>query len=225
MRTSQSFYHSAWKMALAATFTVGAVVSMGHCLIAQSGSNQNGQPASSSFQGFAASPEMQTQADPWKFEGRLHLQKGTSTGYIVLQIDLQPGHYIYSVNPEGSPAPTSVSLVQNPAVKTEGTFSPNVQPLVNENDPVFHRRIEKHKERVQFFIPCEMDPTADFQTTGMPVIEFNGQVCSENGVCVPLRKQQIAVQFAGYFERENQSAGNTAAAQPSHPQNQTQIPR
>ena len=225
MRTSHSLYYCAWKLALAATLTVGAVVSMGHCSIAQSGTSQNGQPASSSFQGFAAPPQAQTQAEPWKFEGRLHLQKGTGTGYIVLQIDLQPGHYIYSVDPKGSPAPTSVSLVQNAAVKTQGSFSPNVQPLVNENDPVFNRRIEKHKERVQFFIPCEVDPNADFQKAGMPVIEFNGQVCSEGGVCVPLRKQQIPVQFAGYFERENQAASNTPAAQASHSQNPAQIPR
>jgi len=159
---------------------------------------------------FQAGQAQQEAQDPWQFEGRLHLQKGTSEGYLVLQMDLDQGHYIYSVNPKGSPAPTKISVVANPVVQTRGTFAPNVQPEVNENDPVFRRRIEKHKGQVQFFVPCQLDPNVDFQTTGMPVIEFNGQVCSADGVCIPINGQKVAVKFAGFFERENQSADKTA---------------
>ena len=166
---------------------------------------------SQSFQSpFQAGLAQQVAQDPWKFEGRLHPQKGTSEGYLVLQMDLDHGHYIYSVNPKGSPAPTKISVVANPAVQTRGAFSPNVQPEVNENDPVFRRRIEKHKGQVRFFVPCQLDANVDFQATGMPVIEFNGQVCSADGVCIPISGQKVAVKFAGFFERENQSADKTA---------------
>ena len=144
--------------------------------------------------------------DPWKFEGRLHLEKGTNGGYLVLQVDLDPEHYIYSVSPTGSPAPTKISVVPNPAIATHGLFSPNVQPAVNENDPVFRRRIEKHKGTVQFFVRCQIDANMDLQPAGMPTIEFNGQVCSEGGVCIPINAEKVSVKFAGYFERKAQSA-------------------
>jgi len=120
------------------------------------------------------------------------------------------GHYIYSVSPKGSPAPTKISVVDNPSVQTRGVFAPNVPPEVNENDPIFHRRIEKHKDQVQFFVPCQIDANVDFQAAGMPVIEFNGQVCSADGVCIPISGQKVTVKFAGFFERENQSADKTA---------------
>ena len=184
----------------------------------QSGSSQASPSGSANKSGLSAQFQSPIQAgqpqqeaqDPWQFEGRLHLQKGTSEGYLVLQMYLDQGHYIYSVNPKGSPAPTKINVVANPVVQTRGTFAPNVQPEVNENDPVFRRRIEKHKGQVQFFVPCQLDPNVDFQTTGMPVIEFNGQVCSADGVCIPINGQKVAVKFAGFFERENQSADKTA---------------
>jgi len=173
------------------------------------GANQNG--FSQAFQSpFNADQTSKEARDPWKFEGRLHLQKGTNEGYLVLQMDLDQGHYIYSVSPKGSPAPTKISVVDNPSVQTRGVFAPNVPPEVNENDPIFHRRIEKHKDQVQFFVPCQIDANVDFQAAGMPVIEFNGQVCSADGVCIPISGQKVTVKFAGFFERENQSADKTA---------------
>lgn len=162
--------------------------------------------------GGSKTPDQQTQK-PWKFEGRLHLQQDSTEGYIVLQIDLAPGHYIYSVSPEGSPAPTKISIVPSASVQTADTFSPDQPPAVIENDPIFERRIEKHTERVQFFVPCRLDPHADYKLTGLPVIEFNGQVCSTDGVCIPIRNHKIAVQFAGYFQQE--SAGETTSASSS----------
>lgn len=153
----------------------------------------------------AAAPQQ-----PWKFEGRLHLQQGSTEGYIVLQIDLAPEHYIYSVSPEGSPAPTKIEIVPSPSVKTSNTFSPDQPPTVTQHDPVFQRRIEKHTGRVQFFVPCHLDPNADYKLTGMPVIEFNGQVCSKDGVCIPIRNKKIKVNFAGYFEQETE--GQTSAS-------------
>jgi len=178
--------------------------------VPESNANQSG--FSQAFKSpFNAGQAQQEARDPWKFEARLHLQKGTSEGYLVLQMDLEKGHYIYSVSPKGSPAPTKVSVVANPSVQTRGVFAPNVPAEVTENDPVFNRRIEKHKGQVQFFIPCQLDGSVDFEAGAMPVIEFNGQVCSSDGVCIPITGHKIPAKFAGFFEREGQSA----AAQPA----------
>ncbi len=181
--------------------------------VQKSDTNQNG--FSQAFKSpFNAGQTQNEEREPWEFEARLHLEKGTSEGYLVLQVDLDKGHYIYSVGPEGSPAPTKISVVANPSVKTRGVFAPNVPAEVTENDPVFNRRIEKHKGQVQFFVPCQLDPSVDFQAVGMPVIEFNGQVCSATGVCIPINGRKITAKFAGFFERENQSAAKTSQPAP-----------
>lgn len=170
-------------------------------------------------------PAAATQQQPWKFEGRLHLQQGSTEGYIVLQVDLAPGHYIYSVSPEGSPAPTKIEIVPSASVKTSNSFSPDQPPSVTENDPVFQRRIEKHTGRVQFFVPCKLDPNADYKLTGMPVVEFNGQVCSKDGVCIPIRNEKIKVNFAGYFEQEtNGQTSATTEPQSAAQANAAEIP-
>ena len=193
--------------AIVLAFVVSAM--FGSTLLAQSdNANRSQQTINRPVFGkpAAAAPQQ-----PWNFEGRLHLRQGSTEGYIVLQIDLAPEHYIYSVSPEGSPAPTKIEIVPSPSVKTSNTFSPDQPPAVVENDPVFQRRIEKHTGRVQFFVPCRLDPNADYKLTGMPVIEFNGQVCSKEGVCIPIRKKQIKVNFAGYFEQgtEDQTSAVT----------------
>ncbi len=187
------------KLASAMVLALVVSVSFGSTLFAQSENAYRSQPTTQPLFGkpAAAAPQQ-----PWKFEGRLHLRQGSTEGYIVLQIDLAPEHYIYSVSPDGSPAPTKIEIVPSANVKTPNTFSPDQPPAVVEKDPVFQRRIEKHTGRVQFFVPCQLDPNADYKLTGMPVIEFNGQVCSKDGVCIPIRKKKIKVNFAGYFEQE-----------------------
>lgn len=181
----------------------------GSALMAQPATSESSQrlPSRPKF----GKPVAAAVQQPWKFEGRLHLQQGSTEGYIVLQVDLAPEHYIYSVSPEGSPAPTKIEIVPSASVKTSNTFSPDQPPLVTENDPVFQRRIEKHTGRVQFFVPCRLDPNADYKLTGMPVIEFNGQVCSKDGVCIPVRKKRIQVNFAGYFEQETEDQTSSAS--------------
>ena len=175
--------------------------------LAQSGSAAPAETAAQADQKFAipkfGKPTAPAIEQPWKFEGRLHLQEGSTEGYIVLQIDLAPGHYIYSVSPEGSPAPTKIEVVPSASVQVAQSFSPDQPPAVTENDPVFQRRIEKHTNRVQFFVPCRLDPNADYKLTGLPVIEFNGQVCSKDGVCLPIRNKRIQVEFAGYFQQDS----------------------
>ena len=183
--------------------------------LAQSGTAGQAETVTQSEQKFTrpsfGTPAAPVAEQPWQFEGRLHLQQGSTEGYIVLQIDLAPGHYIYSVSPEGSPAPTKIEVVPSPSVKVAQKFSPDQPPTVIENDPVFQRRIEKHTNRVQFFVPCQLDPNADYKLTGLPLIEFNGQVCSKDGVCLPIRNKKIEVNFAGYFQQD--SAGETSNTQ------------
>ena len=187
-----------WSIAF--TVMLGAIVVAGPLMAQSDNSGQAKQQFT--IPKFGNQTQAPVEQKPWTFEGRLHLQQDSTEGYLVLQMDIAEGHYIYSVSPEGSPAPTEISVVPSPSVQTGESFNPDQPPIVIENDEIFHRRLEKHTGRVQFFVPCRLDPHADYKLTGLPVIEFNGQVCSKDGVCIPIRNQRIPVEFAGYFEQQ-----------------------
>jgi len=153
-------------------------------------------------------------ADPWRMTARVHLEKGSTNGYLVLQVDLAAGHYIYAVTPKGSPAPTKIQVTKTAEYRLLGQFGPDQQPIVIEKDPLFEQRVEKHKGTVQFFAPIEVHPDLDLAKFN-PEIKFIGQVCSEEGFCVPLRDKKVVASFAGFFER-------TAEGSQSQPQGNPQ---
>ncbi|QEG20935.1 protein-disulfide reductase DsbD domain-containing protein [Mariniblastus fucicola] len=135
---------------------------------------------------------------PWKMTSRIHLEKGTNKGYLVVQIDLDEGYYVYSLNPEGSPAPTRLAVLPSNDLKVQSKFVSDKPPHVIEKDPVFNQRIEKHKGQVQFFASIVVRPGVDLQKLAQEV-QFSGQVCSDNA-CQPIRKQTATASFSGFFE-------------------------
>lgn len=135
---------------------------------------------------------------PWTMTGRIHLQKGTNKGYLVLQLDLQKGYYSYSVNPKASPAPTTITMAPSADIRMLSKFESDKPPEVIEKDPVFQQRIEKHKGKVQFFASIEVRPGVDVQKLAAE-LEFKGQICSQES-CQPIRGKKVAAKFAGHFE-------------------------
>ena len=151
--------------------------------------------------GAPTKPEKQ---NPWQFTGRVHLEQGSTKGYIVLQLDLAENHYIYSITPGQSPSPSKILIAESPDFRLLENFSSDRPPMVIEKDPVFEMRIEKHKGTVQFFAPIEVRPGLDLATF-QPQITYVGQVCSDEGFCVPLRDEKVAAKFAGFFDRTAQA--------------------
>jgi DsbC/DsbD-like thiol-disulfide interchange protein len=153
--------------------------------------------------------EIEKPKDPWQMTGRIHIEQGTSQGYLVLQVDLADNHYIYSVAPKQSPAPTQLKVAPSSSFRMLANFSPDTAPIVIEKDPVFEQRIEKHKGTVQFFAPIKLEDGVNLATINAEVV-FIGQVCSEEGFCIPLRGNKVVAQFAGYFDRAQQGDQNQA---------------
>lgn len=137
---------------------------------------------------------------PYRLTGRFHLQKSTNKGYLVLQCELPKDSYVYSLTQKGQVRPSVIKVTPSDAFLTSGKFIPDRQPIVIENDPVFEQRIEKHTGKVQFFIPLQIQSGFD-QESLQPELIFDGQVCSDKGVCMPIRNKSVKAKFAGYFER------------------------
>ena len=135
---------------------------------------------------------------PWKLTSRIHLEKGTNSGYLVVQLDLDAGYHVYSLNPKGSPSPTKLAVLPSNDLKVEAKFVSKTAPKVIEQDPVFKQRIEKHAGQIQFFAPIIVRPGIDLQKLTQEV-KFSGQICSDSA-CQPIRNQTSTAIFGGYFE-------------------------
>jgi len=126
----------------------------------------------------------QQESGQLELTGSFHLEQDARTGYLVLQADIPEGSYIYSLTQEGS-----------------GSFKPDNEPVVVEQDPVFKNRTEKHKQDVRFFIPLQLAEGADPAELAIQM-RFNGQLCSEaEGTCMPVQDKVINAEFGGYYQR------------------------
>lgn len=144
--------------------------------------------------------QVAAQSKPYKVSSRFHLMEGTTSGYLVVQVELPPGSYMYSLNQTGAINPTKIKVVQSDGFMVDGKFNPDRPAEVIENDPVFNQRVEKHKGKVQFFAPVKFDsPEAAGKV--QPEIILNGQVCSTGGVCLPIRDKRVKAEFGGSFGR------------------------
>ncbi len=142
-------------------------------------------------------------------KGRFHLVKGTNKGFLILHAKIPAGSYIYSVSqPEGGPTATKIKSPSGKSILVKGKFVADAKPLVIENDPIFKMRVEKHIDSVQFFVPIEVNPNQDPKSI-RPLMNFEGQICSDAGVCTPIRNRRIAAEFAGYFKQQAQTDNNS----------------
>ncbi len=160
---------------------------------------------------------------PYKPSVRVHLEKGANKGYLVLQVDLAKGHHLYSLNPKGSPAPTQIVVSPSKDINVLGAFAADKKPLVIEKDPIFQRRIEKHKGVVQFFAPIEVRPGMDLSKLSAEVT-LTGQVCSDTA-CRQVKAEKVAGKFASFFELPKEPASKAAASTAQQPVAPAAMPR
>lgn len=135
---------------------------------------------------------------PWQITSRIHLEKGTNEGYLVVQMDLAQGYHVYSLDPKSSPSPTRLAVLPSNDLRVTSKFVSDQAPKVIEKDPVFGQRVEKHTGQVQFFAPIQVRAGVDLQKL-VQEVQFSGQVCSASA-CQPIRNHTSKAKFAGYFE-------------------------
>ncbi len=138
---------------------------------------------------------------PVKLSARYHIESGSDRGFLIVRVDVPVGNHIYSLNQPEPLIPTRIAVKSTPRFKAEKTFKSDKKPLVIEKDPLFNTRLEKHAGTVQFYVPVKVDSQSDLKRL-QPLVRFSGQMCSDQGYCVPITNLQVKAAFAGYFQRE-----------------------
>ncbi|MFK7768818.1 MAG: hypothetical protein AB8B55_16480 [Mariniblastus sp.] len=138
---------------------------------------------------------------PLVLSSRIHLQKGTNLGYLVVKVDLLKGSHIYSLTQKGNVTASKIKVAANEKFRIGGEFSPD-RPANVSNDPILKQRVEKHLDSVQFFAPIEIAPGTDIAKLKVD-LTFDGLVCSGSN-CMPVMAKKFQGSFAGYFERTAQ---------------------
>jgi thiol:disulfide interchange protein len=155
--------------------------------------------------------QVAAQAKPYKVSSRFHLMEGTTSGYLVVQVELPPESYMYSLNQTGAINPTKIKVVPSDGFIVDGKFNPDRPAEVIENDPVFSQRVEKHKGKIQFFAPVKFS-SVEAVSEAQPEIILNGQVCSAGGVCMPIRDKRVQAEFGGFFGRSVEATNAAGSA-------------
>ncbi|MEL7496037.1 MAG: protein-disulfide reductase DsbD domain-containing protein [Planctomycetota bacterium] len=130
----------------------------------------------------------------YKFSSRVHLKQGTTQGYLVVKVELNPGFHIYSITQKGAVPPTKLKVAESKQYKL-GKFNPDTPAKITK-DPWLKQDVEKHVGQVQFFAPIEFASNVDPGKLQV-ALELSGQVCGEQS-CVQVNEKMKA-SFAGYF--------------------------
>ena len=153
-------------------------------------------------------------AKPYKFTSRVHLQKNSTRGYLIFQVELPKGSHIYSLTQKGELRPSKLTVSDSKQFRMLGQFAPDRPPEVIKNDPLFKQQVEKHKGVVQFFAPIEVASGLALDKLA-PEITFDGQVCTtKDNLCMPIFGEKVKGKFAGYFERTARKPANGKATTP-----------
>ncbi len=135
--------------------------------------------------------------------GRFHLITGTQRGVLILKAEIPEGSHIYALTQKGSPPPSKIVVTESKHFQIKGKFSADRNPKIVEFDPIFKGRLEKHYKLVQFYVPIQLTAGTD-PAEIRPEIVFDGQVCSDLGVCMPIRGLKVKAVFAGYYDEQAQ---------------------
>lgn len=140
------------------------------------------------------SPAGLVEQTPYQIAAKLVAQEGGAIGHVIIQVDLAPASYLYSLTQPGDLA-TKVEISLGGDGKIAGVLRPVTPPKVLENDPFLGGRSEKHYNTVQFILPIEKISQRPFEQWQV-AIRVNGQVCSEQGSCQLIRNEIVKVAFA-----------------------------
>lgn len=141
--------------------------------------------------------------DRIRFAAEYQLEEGTTSGVILVSVNITEDNYIYSLSPQkGGPPPSKISVSKSDHFQLSGSFTPDKAPTVVELDPSQQTRLEKHYGQVIFWVPIEIAPNAQSEQLSID-LKFNGTVCSPTGSCFMIRGKKIPVKFGGYYKQNS----------------------
>ncbi len=146
--------------------------------------------------------------NPIELKAWIVSEPGKRSGYLVVAAKLSTESYLYALTQEGVSA-TKIEVATHDGFEINGAFRPTKPPILVEKDPVFGERQEKHFGEIEFFLPIKIAPGQTPEDLKIDV-RLNGQVCTGDSSCIPIRDRVIQARFGDYLLRtDRQYEANT----------------
>jgi len=148
-----------------------------------------------------------------KFHGEFKLKEGTHDGVLSITAEISPNWHIYSLTqPRGGPMASKLAVKQLDAIELKGKFTADRDPTVHPPD-LFAVPSEEHEGTVTWTVPIQL--AEDQDPTAVTIeVRYDGQVCENDGKCIPISDRTISASFAGFIEAPRSS--NKYRADRSH---------
>jgi suppressor for copper-sensitivity B len=132
------------------------------------------------------------------------LEEGKREGRLTVRAEITEGWHVYSLSQRpGGPTKSQLTVSPAEAIELTGPFSPDKPPKVKEYDVWPGLLIEEHGGELEWTAPFRLGPGvgADAELKELDIsVKFSGQVCAEDGVCIPL-KRELEIAFGGYYKQ------------------------
>lgn len=137
--------------------------------------------------------------DKVTFTAEYQVAEGSRNGRVSVSASIEPDWHVYSVTQlSGGPQRSEIKLASADHAALTGEFKPDVAPHVEENE-FFDVPVEEHEAAVVWTAPIQLVEGVDPKSTQLK-LKFNGQVCQNEGACIPIANKTIVAKFAGYYQ-------------------------
>ncbi len=126
------------------------------------------------------------------------LAEGSREGRLSVIATIGPGWHLYSVTQKaGGPMRSVMKVAPSDQYEVMGEFRPNTPPNIKTYE-FFKVPAEEHDGEVIWTAPIRLNESVDPANLQI-MIDFEGQVCQDDGVCLP-KTETLTAEFAGTYE-------------------------
>jgi len=136
-----------------------------------------------------------------QFTAEYRIAEGTRDGRVSVRAMMEPAWHLYSVTQlPGGPQRSVIKLAAREQASITGEFQPDIAPHVKQYE-FFDVPVEEHDGAVVWTAPIQLAEGIDPTATELQ-LKFDGQVCQDEGSCIPISNKSIVAKFAGYYKEE-----------------------
>ncbi|MCA9120662.1 MAG: thioredoxin family protein [Planctomycetaceae bacterium] len=133
------------------------------------------------------------------FSAEYRIAEGSRAGALSVTATMEPKWHLYSVTQlPGGPQTSVIKLASSEQAVITGKFVPDIPPHIKQYE-FFDVPVEEHDGVVVWTAPIQLAEGVDPTTTKLQV-RFDGQVCQDEGACIPIANKAIVAEFAGYYQ-------------------------
>ena len=148
--------------------------------------------------------------DHLTLSGRFQMLTGSREGRLSLTAESEAGWHIYSITQQdGGPQRSKIAVDPSPDFELAGSFQADQPPQVKQYE-FFKVPVEEHPGTVTWTAPIKLAEGVDPQKLMVRML-FSGQVCQDDGVCIPISNREVMAAFAGELAAPPSAEGYRAA--------------